>query len=87
MTELKRDSDKNFMKRLWENYAIYFHMVGFCILVIFMVGNYWSKWQAQGAELDAHEIRIKALEQQSTQVIQRLDDIMDYLHVPQRRGP
>lgn len=73
------------MKRLWENYAVYFHITGFIILVVFMSGNYWSKWQAQAADIDDLKGRMTRQEIISTQVVQKLDDIMAYLHVPQRR--
>ena len=76
--------NRNLFQRIWDSYAGVFHIIAFIVMVIFMSGSYWTKWQAQASQIDGHEIRIAVLEHQNTQIVQHLEDIMDYLHVPQR---
>lgn len=72
-------------KKLYARYRETIHIAGFVILLSFSVGGYWTKWQAMGAELDTHELRISKLEYQSGQVLQSLEDIKYYLHIPPRK--
>lgn len=72
------------MKRLWENYSVYFHMAGFLILAVFMAGEFFSGAQADSLDVKDLKYRMDIQEKTSVQIIQRLDDIKEFLHVPSR---
>lgn len=82
----------NPVKRLWEQYAPVFHVIGFIILCTFIFATNYDKFTAYGATLNDHEARIVKVENATydnhtaiAQVNQKLDDMISFWKVPHKQ--
>lgn len=80
----RRSTDKNIMKRLFDTYASYFHVIAFLIMCIFTVGLYFEKFQAHSEMIENHSIRLTALEAGQNKISQQLQDMIDYWRIPHK---
>lgn len=82
MTEPDKE---NPLVKLYTQYKEIINVCGFVLLMAFTLGGSWTKWEAQAQDIENLKTRTSNLEYQSGRILQSLDDIKDFLHVPQRR--
>lgn len=84
-SQFQRSSDLSRAKRIWENYSYVFHLVSFLVLAVFLAGGWWSKAQEESSDVQSLKVRMEGQEKVSVQIMQSLNDIKFYLHIPESR--
>lgn len=87
--QARRSYDHRICKRLWEQYPLIMHVTVSAVTAVFVLSGIYFKFQAYGAEVDRHDLVIMAImEKQNNsenhlgRMDQKLDDLINFLHVP-----
>jgi hypothetical protein len=79
---VSKHNDKPSWVAFYSRYKELIHVAGFLLLFAFTLGGNWTKYQAQAQDIDDLKNRTTRLEYAAVQVLQNLQDIKDFLHVP-----
>lgn len=85
ISDTREKDDGNAILRFYLRYREFLHIAGFIVLLAFTLGGSWTTWQAQAKDIENLKTRMTVQEYTSGRILQSLDDIKDFLHVPERR--
>lgn len=76
------DVPGNIFLQFYLQYREFIHIAGFIVLLAFTLGGNWTTWQAQAKDIENLKTRMTVQEYASGRILQSLEDIKDFLHVP-----
>ena len=76
---------KGWFRTMYDQWSPAVQLAGFLIMVSFTVGIYFSQFTAMAATVEKHDTRLLVIENHYAHIEQKLNDLCDYLRVPQRR--
>lgn len=86
MMEMKhRINDDNFVKKFYEWGTPWIQAISFIVFCSFIVGQNYSKFQANAATIENHESRLTILELHNGRIEQKIDDMISFWRVPHRK--
>lgn len=82
--KLERSSDRWPCKRLWDLGTPWVQVIGWFLVMGAIGGGLLTTIRSSAATLDIHEKRLTEVEQNYSVINQKLDDMIFYLHIPQK---
>lgn len=94
MDHSRRQSDQDFFRKWWDKLTPWIQIGTAIITVGYFAGTYLNRFEAYADTLDKHAIllvdhekRLNIIDDKLDRISQRLDDIMEFWHIPVHNRP